>query len=56
MKKFRVTAYRCTLYEVEADTHEEAIDAVCEGEGDEVGVTTMDMFADEIKGECNEDI
>jgi hypothetical protein len=51
MKKFHVTVQRWTVYEVEADTHEEAIDAVCEGDGVEVDDTTMDMSADEIKGE-----
>ena len=48
MKKFIVTVQRSTLYEVYAETHEDAITAVCEGEGDEVDDTTMDMSADEV--------
>lgn len=48
MKKFKVTVQRWYTYEVEAEDYEAAIDAVCEGEGDEVDVETMDMYADEI--------
>jgi hypothetical protein len=51
MKKFLVTVQRSTVYEVEAETHDDAINAVCEGYGDEVDDTTMDMYADEIKGD-----
>ena len=48
MKKFQVTVQRSTVYEVEAESYEAAIDAVCNGEGDEVDETTMDMHADEV--------
>jgi hypothetical protein len=51
MKKFLVTVQRSTMYEVEAESHEAAIDAVCNGDGDEVDDTTMDMYADELEGE-----
>jgi ribosomal protein L12E/L44/L45/RPP1/RPP2 len=52
MKKFIVSVQRITLYEVDAQTHEDAITAVCEGQGIEVDDTTMDMFADEVQGEA----
>ena len=51
MKKFHVTVRRCTVYEVDAESVEAAIDAVCEGKGVEVDSTTMDMSADEFNGD-----
>ena len=48
MKKFNVTVKRIYTYEVEAEDYDSAIDAVCEGEGDEVDCVTLDMYADEI--------
>jgi hypothetical protein len=48
MKKFIVTVRRDYMYEVEAESHEAAIDAVSEGKGYEVDYQTCEMYADEI--------
>ena len=54
MKKFQVRVLRQYTYEVAAEDYDSAIDAVCEGEGDEVDCVTLDMDAEEMKGESNE--
>jgi hypothetical protein len=47
MQMFKVFVQRSYVYEVEAEDYDAAIDAVCNGEGDEVDCETMDMFAEE---------
>jgi len=50
MKKFHVTVERRTMYEVMADTHAEALDTVCWGDGETVDEKTMNMTAEEVEG------
>lgn len=51
MKTYRVQVLRSTVYEVEAEDYDSAIDAVCEGEGEEIDDYTLDMNAEEYTGE-----
>jgi hypothetical protein len=51
MKTYIVKTVETTTYKVNADTHEDAIRAVCEGNAELVDDTQVDMFADETEGE-----
>jgi len=56
MMKFRVVAHRTAVYEVEAETSEEAIDLMIGGAGDEVDGSTEDIKAIPICGNCDADL
>lgn len=51
MKKFIVRVLRSYVFEVEAEDYDSAIDAVCDGEGEEIDYDTLDMDAEEVKGD-----
>jgi hypothetical protein len=49
MPLYRVTADRVTTYIVRADSDDEAIDAMTDGEGKEEDTTTMSITATELE-------